>query len=81
MNKKEIIGQLEELLYNFKNFENIETTADDVVALEFAINELKGTAQEVSVQEQSITKIGNTEIKTTKNSIFITVHHKSHQQF
>lgn len=26
MNKKEIIGQLEELLYNFKNFESIETT-------------------------------------------------------
>ncbi|XZJ32917.1 hypothetical protein ACSXDC_10910 [Clostridium perfringens] len=54
MNRKEIIGQLEDLLYNFKNFESIETTTDDVVALEFAINELKGTAQEVSVQEQSI---------------------------
>lgn len=54
MNRKEIIGQLEDLLYNFKNFESVETTADDVVALEFAINELKGTAQEVPVQEQSI---------------------------
>lgn len=54
MNRKEIIGQLEDLLYNFKNFESIETTDDDVVALEFAINELKGTAQEVTVQEQSI---------------------------
>lgn len=53
MNRKEIIGQLEELLYNFKNFESVETTDDDVVALEFAINELKGTAQEVLVQEQS----------------------------
>lgn len=52
MNRKEIIGQLEDLLYNFKNFESIETTDDDVVALEFAINELKGTAQEVAVQEQ-----------------------------
>ncbi|MDU1306260.1 MAG: hypothetical protein E6936_02185 [Clostridium perfringens] len=56
MNRKEIIGQLEDLLYNFKNFESIETTDDDVVALEFAINELKGTAQEVPVQEQSIFK-------------------------
>lgn len=54
MNRKEIIGQLEDLLYNFKNFESVETTDDDVVALEFAINELKGTAQEVPVQEQSI---------------------------
>ncbi|MCX0373184.1 hypothetical protein LI058_06860 [Clostridium perfringens] len=52
MNRKEIIGQLEELLYNFKNFESVETTDDDVVALDFAINELKGTAQEVPVQEQ-----------------------------
>ncbi|WP_283702912.1 hypothetical protein [Clostridium perfringens] len=52
MNRKEIIGQLEDLLYNFKNFESVETTDDDVVALEFAINELKGTAQEVPVQEQ-----------------------------
>lgn len=50
MKRKEIIGQLEELLYNFKNFESIETTEDDVVALEFAINELQGAAQEVSVQ-------------------------------
>ena len=48
--REEVIGQLEELLYNFKNFESIETTDDDVVALEFAINELQGTAQEVSVQ-------------------------------
>lgn len=54
MNRKEIIGQLEELLYNFKNFESIETTKDDVVALEFAIRELNKTAQEVPVQEQSI---------------------------
>ncbi|BDU92701.1 TPA: hypothetical protein ACY4RO_001184 [Clostridium perfringens] len=45
MNRKEIIGQLEDLLYNFKNFESVETTDDDVVALEFAINELKETAQ------------------------------------
>lgn len=52
MNIKEIIGQLEELLYNFKNFESIETTDDDVVALEFAVDELKRTAQEVPVQEQ-----------------------------
>lgn len=52
MNRKEIIGQLEDLLYNFKNFESIETTDDDVVSLEFAINELKRTAQEVPVQEQ-----------------------------
>ncbi|NGT64862.1 hypothetical protein G6Z18_13065 [Clostridium perfringens] len=57
MNRKEIIGQLEDLLYNFKNFESIETTDDDVVALEFAINELKGTAREASVQEQLINLI------------------------
>ncbi|HAT4105998.1 hypothetical protein [Clostridium perfringens] len=61
MNRKEIIGQLEDLLYNFKNFESVETTDDDVVALEFAINELKGTAQEVPVQEQSVELI-NTNI-------------------
>ncbi|ELC8383225.1 MAG: hypothetical protein E7C60_03885 [Clostridium perfringens] len=61
MNRKEIIGQLEELLYNFKNFESVETTDDDVVALEFAIDELKGTAQEVPVQEQSVELI-NTNI-------------------
>lgn len=61
MNRKEIIGQLEDLLYNFKNFESVETTDDDVVALEFAIDELKGTAQEVPVQEQSVELI-NTNI-------------------
>ncbi|MDC4245343.1 hypothetical protein [Clostridium perfringens] len=52
MNRKEIIGQLEELLYNFKNFESIETTDDDVVALEFAINELKEAVQELPIPEQ-----------------------------
>ena len=52
MNRKEIIGQLEELLYNFKNFESIETTDDDVVALEFAINELKEAVQELPIPKQ-----------------------------
>lgn len=40
MERKEIIGQLEELLYNFEEFESVETTEDDVEALRFAIQEL-----------------------------------------
>lgn len=41
MNRIEIIGQLEDLLYNFRNFVSVETTDADVIALEFAINELR----------------------------------------
>ncbi|MDM0819826.1 hypothetical protein QTI12_03315 [Clostridium perfringens] len=82
MNRKEIIGQLEDLLYNFKNFESIETTDDDVVALEFAINELKGTAQEVPVQEQSIIiNFGDTTTKLSIENFSIVVHQKNHQVF
>lgn len=41
MNRIEIIGQLEDLLYNFRNFVSVETTDADGIALEFAINELR----------------------------------------
>ena len=53
--------QLKDLLYSFKNFEEVETTEEDVQALEYAIKEL--TAQEVPVQEQYVTlKIDSKEI-------------------
>ncbi|XZJ78248.1 hypothetical protein ACSXC8_10355 [Clostridium perfringens] len=81
MNRKEIIGQLEDLLYNFKNFESVETTDDYVVALEFAINELKGTAQEVPVQEQLVIILGCTIMKLSKEKISIVVHQMNHQDF
>ena len=54
--------QLKDLLYSFKNFEEVETTEEDVQALEYAIKEL--TAQEVPVQEQLL-KI-NRNIKFTQ---------------
>ena len=53
--------KLKDLLYSFKNFEEVETTEEDVQALEYAIKEL--TAQEVPVQEQYVTlKIDSKEI-------------------
>ena len=52
MNKEALI-QLKFLLFKFKNFEVVETAGEDVQALEYAINELERTAQEVPVQEQS----------------------------
>jgi len=33
MNKKELYKQVEDLYYNFKNFESVESTEDDVKAL------------------------------------------------
>ena len=50
--REKALLQLKDLLYSFKNFEEVETTEEDVQALEYAIKEL--TAQEVPVQEQSI---------------------------
>lgn len=40
MNKKEIITQLEDLKYNCENYRDMETTKEDVQALEYAIKEL-----------------------------------------
>lgn len=57
MNKEKELMQLKDLLYNFENFESVETTEDDVQALKYAIKELERTAQEVPVQEQSIKNI------------------------
>lgn len=52
MNKEKALMQLKDLLFNFENFEEVETTEDDVQALEYAIKELERTAQEIPVQEQ-----------------------------
>ena len=38
MNKEEVLVQLRDLHYNLKNFESIESTEDDVQALEIAMN-------------------------------------------
>lgn len=63
MNKEKTLMQLKDLLYNFENFESVETTEDDVQALKHAIDELERTAQEVPVQEQYVTlKIDGSEI-------------------
>lgn len=63
MNKEKALIQLKDLLYNFENFESVETTEDDVQALKYAIKELERTAQEVPVQEQYVTlKIDTKEI-------------------
>lgn len=56
MNKEKTLMQLKDLLYNFENFESVETTEDDVQALKHAIDELERTAQEVPVQEQYVGK-------------------------
>lgn len=59
--REKALLQLKDLLYSFKNFEEVETTEEDVQALEYAIKEL--TAQEVPVQEQYVTlKIDSKEI-------------------
>ncbi|ASY52795.1 hypothetical protein JJB75_13875 [Clostridium perfringens] len=67
MNRKEIIGQLEDLLYNFKNFESVETTDDDVVALEFAIDELSKNSSEYKLSKEVFTlndsKLGVLKVK------------------
>lgn len=54
MNKKEALNQLKSLHYDMEHFQEIESKEEDVKALEYAINELEKTAQEVPVQEQSI---------------------------
>jgi hypothetical protein len=57
MNKEEMLMQLNDLLYNFKNCKKVDSTKDDVQALEYAIKEIERTAQEVPVQEQSVITI------------------------
>lgn len=52
MNKEQVLIQLKDLLFNLENFEEVETTEEDVQALKYAINELERTAPEVPVQEQ-----------------------------
>ena len=54
MNKKEALNQLKSLHYDMEHFQEIESKEEDVKALEYAINELEKTAQEVPVQEQSV---------------------------
>lgn len=56
MDKEKTLMQLKDLLYNFENFESVETTEDDVQALKYAIKELERTAQEVPVQDQYVGK-------------------------
>jgi uncharacterized protein YqgV (UPF0045/DUF77 family) len=60
MNKTEVIEQLKDLRahceYQATSGETI--FSDDMQALEYAINELERTAQEVPVQEQYIATIG-----------------------
>ncbi|WP_338627589.1 hypothetical protein QJR52_06735 [Clostridium baratii] len=43
MTKEQLLMQLRDLQYNLKNFESVESTEDDVQALEMAIRELDGT--------------------------------------
>lgn len=42
MTKEQLLIQLRDLHYNLKNFESVESTEDDVQALEMAIRELEG---------------------------------------
>lgn len=42
MDKEQVLMQLRDLYYNLKNFESVESTEDDVQALEIAIRELEG---------------------------------------
>ena len=63
MNKKEALNQLKSLHYDMEHFQEIESKEEGVIALEYAINELEKTAQEVPVQEQYVTqKIDSKEI-------------------
>lgn len=59
MNKEQALIQLKDLLFNFENFEEVETTDEDVQALKYTIDELEKTAPEVSVQEQLLNEISN----------------------
>lgn len=42
MDKEQLLMQLRDLHYNLKNFESVESTEDDVQALEIVIKELEG---------------------------------------
>lgn len=52
MNKLEVIKQLESFLSDCKEFESVNPTEKDIQALEVAMSMIKGTDQEVQVQEQ-----------------------------
>jgi len=41
MKREEVLVQLKDLLYNFKNYKEVDSTKDDVQALEYAIKELE----------------------------------------
>jgi Na+/phosphate symporter len=41
MNKEKALMQLKDLLYNFKNYKKVDSTKDDVQALEYAIKEIE----------------------------------------
>ncbi len=61
MLKKEVIEQLESLRAHCESMkESGEEWEKDVQALDIAIKELERTAQEVPVQEQSMSNIGIT---------------------
>ncbi|MGG7214018.1 hypothetical protein ACQPUY_10420, partial [Clostridium nigeriense] len=58
MNREKVINQLKELIEDRKSFmvgDYDDCYDKDVKALEYAINELERTAQEVPVQEQLVT--------------------------
>lgn len=42
MTKEKLLMQLRDLHYNLKNFESVESTEDDIQALEIVIKELEG---------------------------------------
>jgi len=41
MKRDQVLTQLNDLLYNFKNYKKVDSTKDDVHALEYAIKELE----------------------------------------
>ena len=69
MNKKEALNQLKSLHYDLEHFQEIESKEEDVKALEYAINELEKTAQEVPVQEQLILNINGFKIKEITSEV------------
>jgi len=41
MKRDQVLTQLNDLLYNFKNYKKVDSTKDDVHALEYAIKEIE----------------------------------------
>lgn len=41
MKREDVLMQLKDLLYNFKNYKKVDSTKDDVQALEYAIKEIE----------------------------------------